>query len=215
MVSERKELYNMYESHIPWKSAVEREEKRQAWQRTGSANRRAAAINRGVEKLGSQQAVAHDLGVSPAAVSKALGQARHRTAGEVPMADFLELDLPRTAERVPTLEEWRALPTDRQPAAAEAAAFQWGAIATATQRLADQVKDAGAYLYEQWRCGPDEEGDEEPVPALVRTDDLSIDPLPLMNVYFDLAETLRARTLEAIGSEKFWSSLANPAPGSD
>ncbi|MFF3013697.1 hypothetical protein [Streptomyces sp. NPDC057939] len=224
----------MAESQIPsWESAVASEETRQAWQRTSSANRRAAALSRGVEELGSQQEVARTLGVSAAAVSKALGQARQRSAGEVPPADFMELDLPRTAGHVLTLEQWRALPADRQAAAAEAAALRWGAIATATQRLAAQLKEAGAYLYERTPYDPEnktveqeeavqsDEADravkagEKPAPALIGPDDLRVDPLPLATVYLDLGEAMRARTLEAIGSERFWSSLAHHAPASD
>ena len=142
-----------------WLAAVRREEQRQARQRAASANRRAALIREGVSVEGTQTAVAQRMGISITALRKTLGQADQREVGE-PMADYMELDLPRAGRQVPTPEEWEALPADERPAAAQAAADTWRMIALVSGHLARTLGEVSERVAELL-CLRGEELDDE------------------------------------------------------
>ena len=122
-----------------WITTWRHEAERQARQRTASADRRAAAIEEGKQSVGSYSAVAEHLGITPAAVSDARANARHRPHLP-PMADYIELDLPRVGDAVPTPDEWAALPENEQPDAARRAARHWRSVWHAAGRMLEPIK---------------------------------------------------------------------------
>lgn len=137
-----------------WINTIRREEQRQKRQRAASADRRTAAIERGKEALGDYAAVAEHLGITRQAISDAVASAAQRTPGE-PMADYIEIDLPRLAGRALTTEEWQALPDEERQEAARETYEAWSAILLQSNRdyrshQADLDAMGEAMLEQEW-----------------------------------------------------------------
>ncbi|MFJ2882408.1 hypothetical protein [Streptomyces sp. NPDC087272] len=194
--------------------AVLRHEKaRQAQQRTASASRRSAAMKELAHLMGGQTDAASALGVSKEAVSKTIRGGDRRTAGALPLADYLEIDLPRCGDQVPTLEEWQGLPAADREAAAEQAHQTWQAIATATLRMAEQARAASEWIAESALFG---DADDEPCPPLARDHNPQYGPGPaLITVYADIAQSLERSHRTAVTTATYWRELASPSVQTD
>lgn len=130
---------------LPWDARLNRERARTEQQRADRARRRADTLMEGARELGGQQAVANHLGISKQAVSKDI---RAGDAGGDRLADYIELDLPRTAAAVPTPAEWEALPEGERQAAARRAAAAWYAIAMVAAEQAARAHQEAESLAE-------------------------------------------------------------------
>lgn len=190
---------------------IRHEEARQEAQRAASANRRAALLDRAIKRHGSAAAVARRLGISPAAVTKARANAATRQRPE-PLADYTELDLPRTGAAVPLPAEWEAMPPEQQRPAALAAVDHWRALASALHRMATRAEaelgQIGVALVE---------GDADAERSAASAFGLTRLPYGLadacMHVAADMAETLRAQMLEAHRALELWERRAGiPSP---
>ncbi|MFI6688351.1 hypothetical protein [Streptomyces sp. NPDC050485] len=145
--------------------AIRREEERAAMQRTLSAIRRAQLLRQAEDVLGTQRAVARQLGVSPQAVSKALADpdaTRGRLPNEQPI-NYLPLELAEGftglgyGEFVVTPQEWETIedPDQQQEAATEAAAA-WHALALLTDGLSRALSQL-IYAYADVNDYPEED----------------------------------------------------------
>ncbi|MFJ2438831.1 hypothetical protein ACIOWM_37070 [Streptomyces anulatus] len=182
---------------------------RQAQQRSESARRRSEGMAALAAGVGGQTEAARVLGISKAAVSRTVNEGRVRPAGP-PLADYLEIDLPRCGSQVPTPDEWLAMPDGERRSAAVRASAHWTAIATAAHRIAVQTRAASEWISETVVMG---DADGEPRPALVRADDP--DPVPgepISAVYADMAESLARRAQEAWSAADWWRSHADGDP---
>jgi transposase-like protein len=212
-------------THTPppgtWLTTLRHEELRQAAQRTDSANRRAAALAAGVEDKGTISAVADAVGVSREAVSKALREADSRAPAH-PLADYLEIDLPRTGANIPTEAEWHALPDTERASAARRAAAGWGALAAFAAHTAADTRRACEALAEILLYD-DEWSTHEELVALVRAalpgwgDQIpvtAVDIDALVRVLADTTDSLTARRRIAREQTRRWQQLAGDEPPS-
>ncbi|MFJ2589684.1 hypothetical protein [Streptomyces sp. NPDC087538] len=204
---------NSYELPPPTPAALRHERARQEQQRTASALRASEAMASLVRSMGGQAEAADALGISKAAVSKTVLRRKSAANGVpgVPLADYLEIDLPRCGGQVPTLEEWRALPADEQSAAAERSHRVWSAIHATVSLMAAQAYAAGEWTAEAAVLG---DADGAPRPALVSELAPGLGE-PSIDVLADIADSLASRREEAWRAATYWRELAHPSETAD
>lgn len=203
-------------------AALRHADARAAQQRAATADRRAATLAGLVETSGGQQEAADLLGISKAAVSKALVNARSRQLREPVLADFAELDLPACAVQVPTVQEWQAMEGDEQLVAAERAVQTWAALTAMWGRLYRETHSAGEWLASV-RIGyadPDEEEDAAQRPALLTDADVAAVRAqdhgtysPQITVLGDIARALQDQAQAAMRAHDWWQSQVDNLGG--
>lgn len=194
---------------------------RSTQQRETSAARRAAALADFVAAVGGQAEAAESLGVSKAAVSKALVAARRRRQSAPPLADFVELNLSSCAQQVPTPQEWNQLSSADREAVAERSARTWAALATTLGQLQQQTYAASEWLADV-AIGirdPDDPDDAAERPVLVTDADLADITAPTpsarITVLRDMARALDTERRTAWQAMDWWHSEASRLAGGD
>ncbi|WP_329583450.1 hypothetical protein [Streptomyces sp. NBC_01361] len=203
-------------------STLRHADARATQQRAANADRRAASLADFVATVGGQHEAAEVLGITKAAVSKALVLARRRRVREPALADFVELDLPACGAQVPTVEEWQRLDEGEQLAAAQRSASTWAALAATWGRLHRQT-----YAASEWLAGvrigvldPQDEEDAAERPALVTDDDVAAiteqardEYSPQITVLADTARALEDQARAARQAHDWWQGQADRLSG--
>lgn len=144
-----------------WLTTLTRASQRAKRQQALNLQRRAAAIQAGKQALGTDSAVAEQLGVSHQAVADTRKSAAKATVGE-PLPESIDLDLSHSGGRVWTTAEWEQLTDpDQRAATARVTATHWQARFHVFAALREQLRTAEQAL------GHAAMGDEEP--AQLRT----------------------------------------------
>lgn len=198
-------------------------EARSAQQRETNAAQRAAVLEDFVTVVGGQAEAGELLGISKAAVSKALVATRRRQQSTPPLADFVELDLASCGRQVPTIQEWEQLRSDEQQTVAERSARTWAALATTLGHLYEQTHAACEWLASIaiGHLDLDDPDDAVERPTLVTDADLAEVTAPQacrtssarITVLGDMARAFDAQRRKAWLAKDWWQNQADRLAG--